>query len=113
MDSGCLLTIGDKNNYSPHVVLDLSMHDSEPLAFTNGFPQVSTRRNLSVIASTHKEIAVGSIRRFEYSTGCVALSRERYLAYALVATAQPSIACLLPPPWLSIDWEAKGEDITI
>jgi hypothetical protein len=89
------------------------MHDSEPLAFTNGFPQVSTRRNLSVITSTNKEIAVGLIRRFEHSTGCVALCRVRYLAHALVATAQPSIACLLPPPWRSTDSQAKGEDITI
>jgi hypothetical protein len=63
------------------------MHDRDSLAFMNGFRQIATRRNLSVIASTKKEIAAGLIRQFEHSTGRVGLSHERHLTYALVAMA--------------------------
>jgi hypothetical protein len=111
MDSAWLLTTGNENNYSPRVVLNLLMHDGDPLAFMNGFRQISTCRNLSGITSTNKEIAAGLIRRFEHSAGRVALSRERHLSHALVATAQTKYRLPLPP-WRSIDSQAKGEDIT-
>jgi len=41
------------------------MHDSDPLAFMNGFRQISTRRNVPVITSTNKEIAAGLNTRLD------------------------------------------------